>query len=111
MFFFFPSLIFAREAAWSSCFLDASDYFFSSSPYISGFSDSLRAALLLAKGDEGSGLLSSLPALEMLSQGWGYLLFSCTLQCLELRIAALAGGREEEEKLITLLGVKKSLVM
>lgn len=29
--FFFPSLIFAQEEAWSSCFLDASEFFFFSS--------------------------------------------------------------------------------
>lgn len=60
---------------------------------------------------KGVGSFFSLPAVEMLSQGWGYLLFSSTLQCLELRITALAGGREEEEKLITPLSVKKSLEM
>lgn len=95
--FFFSSLIFAQEAAWSSCFLDASDYIFFSSSSSSSSSQlgililSLQHCFLprvmkgvdffffpASSGDVIAGLgiftvflHAAVPGVENHSSGWG----------------------------------------
>lgn len=109
---FFPSLIFAREAAWSSCFLDASDDFF---------------LLLLLTPRDSLSLSVRRCSLPRVMKGVGSFLPCQLRRCYHgagdiyfFPHAAVPGvenrssrwrREEEEEKLIILLGVKKSLVM